>query len=78
MLVVDGVAAGASFAAQAQRLNEAARITIIERGPDVSFANCGGCLITLAARFRRAARSPFKRRNLLRSCLAKNYQQIQS
>ena len=41
ILVVGGVAAGASFAARARRLNEAARITIIERGPDVSFANCG-------------------------------------
>ncbi|WP_170285832.1 FAD-dependent oxidoreductase [Propionivibrio limicola] len=41
ILVVGGVAAGASFAARARRLNEAAQITIIERGPDVSFANCG-------------------------------------
>lgn len=41
ILVIGGVAAGASFAARARRLNEAAKITIIERGPDVSFANCG-------------------------------------
>jgi NADPH-dependent 2,4-dienoyl-CoA reductase/sulfur reductase-like enzyme/rhodanese-related sulfurtransferase len=41
VIVVGGVAAGASFAARARRLNESARITIIERGPDVSFANCG-------------------------------------
>ena len=41
LVVVGGVAAGASFAARARRLNEAAEITIIERGPDVSFANCG-------------------------------------
>lgn len=40
-LVIGGVAAGASFAARARRLNENARITILERGPDVSFANCG-------------------------------------
>jgi NADPH-dependent 2,4-dienoyl-CoA reductase/sulfur reductase-like enzyme len=36
-----GVAAGASAAARARRLNEAATITLLERGPDVSFANCG-------------------------------------
>ena len=41
IVVIGGVAAGASFAARARRLNEAARITVIERGPDVSFANCG-------------------------------------
>jgi len=41
LLVIGGVAAGASFAARARRLSEAARITIVERGADVSFANCG-------------------------------------
>ena len=41
ILVIGGVAAGASFAARARRLNESAHITVIERGPDVSFANCG-------------------------------------
>ena len=41
IIVIGGVAAGASFAARARRLDEAARITVIERGPDVSFANCG-------------------------------------
>jgi len=41
LLVIGGVAAGASFAARARRLSEFARITILERGPDVSFANCG-------------------------------------
>ncbi|SDH20062.1 FAD-dependent oxidoreductase [Propionivibrio dicarboxylicus] len=41
LLVVGGVAGGASFAARARRLCEDAEITVIERGPDVSFANCG-------------------------------------
>jgi len=41
LLVIGGVAAGASCAARARRLCESAEITIIERGPDVSFANCG-------------------------------------
>lgn len=41
IVIVGGVAAGASAAARARRLSESAGITIIERGPDVSFANCG-------------------------------------
>lgn len=41
VVIIGGVAAGASCAARARRLSEAAQITLIERGPDVSFANCG-------------------------------------
>ena len=41
LVIVGGVAAGASCAARARRLNETARITVFERGADVSFANCG-------------------------------------
>ena len=41
LLVIGGVAAGASCAARARRLSESAQITVLERGPDVSFANCG-------------------------------------
>ncbi len=41
LLVIGGVAAGASCAARARRLCESAEITVLERGPDVSFANCG-------------------------------------
>ena len=41
IVVIGGVAAGGSFAARARRLDENARIIVIERGPDVSFANCG-------------------------------------
>ena len=40
-VIVGGVAAGASAAARARRQCENATITLIERGPDVSFANCG-------------------------------------
>ena len=40
-VIIGGVAAGASAAARARRLDELAHITLIERGPDVSFANCG-------------------------------------
>jgi len=41
IVVVGGVAAGASAATKARRTDEAAEITIFERGPYVSFANCG-------------------------------------
>ena len=41
LVVIGGVAAGASCAARARRLSESAQITVLERGPDVSFANCG-------------------------------------
>jgi len=41
LLIVGGVAGGASAAARARRLSEDAQIVIFERGPDVSFANCG-------------------------------------
>jgi NADPH-dependent 2,4-dienoyl-CoA reductase/sulfur reductase-like enzyme/rhodanese-related sulfurtransferase len=41
VVVIGGVAAGASFAARLRRLSEAAEIVLVERGPDVSFANCG-------------------------------------
>ena len=40
ILVVGGVAGGASAAARARRLDEAAEIIIFERGPHVSFSNC--------------------------------------
>ena len=41
IVIVGGVAGGASAAARARRLCEDCKITIFERGPHVSFANCG-------------------------------------
>jgi NADPH-dependent 2,4-dienoyl-CoA reductase/sulfur reductase-like enzyme/rhodanese-related sulfurtransferase len=41
LLIVGGVAGGASAAARGRRLSEDAEIILFERGPDVSFANCG-------------------------------------
>lgn len=41
IVIVGGVAGGASAAARLRRLDEHASITLIERGADVSFANCG-------------------------------------
>ena len=40
-IIVGGVAGGASCAARLRRLDEQAEILVIERGPYVSFANCG-------------------------------------
>jgi hypothetical protein len=41
LVIVGGVAGGASAAARSRRLSEAAQIVVFERGPDVSYANCG-------------------------------------
>ena len=41
ILVVGGVAGGASAAAKARRVDEHAEIHVFERGPYISFANCG-------------------------------------
>lgn len=41
LVIVGGVAGGASAAARSRRLSEEAEIVLFERGPDVSFANCG-------------------------------------
>lgn len=41
VLIVGGVAGGASAAARLRRLDESAEIVLFDRGPHVSFANCG-------------------------------------
>lgn len=41
LIIIGGVAGGASAAARARRLSEECEIIILERGPHVSFANCG-------------------------------------
>jgi NADPH-dependent 2,4-dienoyl-CoA reductase/sulfur reductase-like enzyme/rhodanese-related sulfurtransferase len=41
IVIIGGVAGGASAAAKARRVNESAEIEIFERGPYISFANCG-------------------------------------
>ncbi|MFP4571671.1 MAG: FAD-dependent oxidoreductase [Desulfobacterales bacterium] len=41
LVVIGGVAGGATAAARARRLNEHAEIVVFERGPYISFANCG-------------------------------------
>jgi NADPH-dependent 2,4-dienoyl-CoA reductase/sulfur reductase-like enzyme/rhodanese-related sulfurtransferase len=41
VVIIGGVAGGASCAARLRRLDESAEIIMVERGPYVSYANCG-------------------------------------
>lgn len=41
VIIVGGVAGGASAAARLRRLDESAEIVMLEKGPYISFANCG-------------------------------------
>ena len=41
VIIVGGVAGGASCAARLRRMNETAEIIMVDRGPYVSYANCG-------------------------------------
>lgn len=40
ILIIGGVAGGASAAARARRIDESAEVIMFERGPNVSFSNC--------------------------------------
>lgn len=41
VIIIGGVAGGATAAARLRRLSESVRITIFDRGSYVSYANCG-------------------------------------
>lgn len=41
ILIIGGVAAGATAAAKVRRISSTAQIVMLEAGPDISFANCG-------------------------------------
>jgi tRNA 2-thiouridine synthesizing protein A len=41
VVIIGGVAGGATAAARIRRLDEKAQIVLVERGPYISFANCG-------------------------------------
>ena len=41
IVIIGGVAAGATAAAKVRRISPDAEITMLEAGPDISFANCG-------------------------------------
>ena len=67
ILIVGGVAGGASCAARARRLSDDAEIIIFERGEYVSFANCGlpyyiGKVITMEKNLFLATPELFKKR----------------
>jgi NADPH-dependent 2,4-dienoyl-CoA reductase/sulfur reductase-like enzyme len=40
-IIIGGVAGGASAAARLRRMDEKAEIVLLERGPHISYANCG-------------------------------------
>ena len=67
ILIVGGVAGGATCAARARRLCEKCEIVVFERGPHVSFANCGlpyfvGNVIEKEAKLQIASPDLFKQR----------------
>ncbi|HSR51309.1 MAG TPA: FAD-dependent oxidoreductase [Acidobacteriota bacterium] len=67
IVIVGGVAGGASCAARARRMCESCRIVVFDRGPYVSFANCGlpyyvGDVISDEARLLVASPELFKER----------------
>ena len=41
VIIIGGVAGGMSAATRLRRLNENAEVLVVEKGPYVSFANCG-------------------------------------
>ena len=68
VLIVGGVAGGASCAGRLRRLDESVEILMIDRGPYVSFANCGlpyyvGNVISDERRLLVASREMFHERN---------------
>ena len=67
VLIVGGVAGGASCAARLRRLDESVEIVMFDRGPYVSFANCGlpyyvGNVISDERRLLVASRELFRQR----------------
>src|SRR5262245_2435343 len=67
VLIVGGVAGGASCAARLRRLDDTAEIVVFDRGPHVSFANCGlpyfvGDVITDERKLLIATRELFRQR----------------
>lgn len=40
-LIIGGVAGGATAAARIRRIDEQAEIVLLEKGPHISYANCG-------------------------------------
>ena len=73
VLVVGGVAGGASYAARLRRLDETAPIAVFDRAPHVSFANCGlpyfvGNVIADEGELLLASRELFRQRFAIAVC----------
>ena len=68
ILIVGGVAGGASAAARARRMNEQARIVILEKDAYVSFANCG-LPYYLGGEIDRSRPAPHRQAGALRAAL---------
>ena len=49
ILIIGGVAGGASVAARARRLDAGAEIIMFERGQHVSFSNCCSSLLSVGS-----------------------------
>ena len=43
LLVIGGVAAGTKVAAKYKRLDRGARVTVLSKSQDISYAGCGLC-----------------------------------
>ena len=65
VLIVGGVAGGATTATRLRRLDEKAQIIIFERGEHISFANCG-LPYYIGDVIKEKKSYCFKRQNLLR------------
>jgi NADPH-dependent 2,4-dienoyl-CoA reductase/sulfur reductase-like enzyme/rhodanese-related sulfurtransferase len=73
VLIVGGVAGGASCAARLRRLDESAEIVVFDRGPYVSFANCGlpyhvGNVIAEESKLLVASKDTFRERFAIEVC----------
>ncbi len=53
IVVIGSVAAGTSVAAKARRNNEKNKITVYEKGEDISYSVCGGCKLIPETTFKR-------------------------
>ncbi len=81
ILIVGGVAGGASCAARSRRLDETAEIIMFDRGPYVSFANCGlpyyvGDVIVDESKLLVANATLFQERFNIQVCLEHNVRAI--
>lgn len=63
IIIVGGVAAGATAAARARRIEAACEIALVERGPSISYAHCWLRVTSLAVGICRSMRLQRGRRS---------------